>query len=298
MTKDRTAIRLLTLLALLHKDVYWSVDRLAYRFGVTKRTIYRDLENFEELNFNVVKDEQNRYKISSHQIDYPLPEFEPDEYIFMREVLASVKEDHPLREILLSKINENLETPVTGELNLGHHHYNIIQAIAQAIDQKSCLVFEDYYSLRSDEVKDRLVLPMRFIRGMRYVLAYDVDEKQIRQFKLDRIGEVKSSKKKAAIGIQISQWNVDDFFMNGDKGFNVKIGLTARAANLLIEEYGVKKESLESVNNINYPYLYSKDVYGLEGVGRFVMGLLDQVKVYSPEKLKTYIRKKISSHQE
>ena len=84
--------------------------------------------------------------------------------------------------------------------------------------------------------------------------------------------------------------------MNGFKGVKVRIALTMKAANLLCEEYGVNPQSLLKNEGSPYPFTYEATVYGMEGVGRFVLGLLDQVHVISPERLKTYLRKKYVSH--
>jgi predicted DNA-binding transcriptional regulator YafY len=221
-----------------------------------------------------------------------LPEFDPDEYLFLRETVASIRADHPLRSVILDKINDNLQLPVLGALAAQQVTVNILHKLQEAMDEGVCVRLKDYYSLRSDTVSDRVIEPIRLIRGMRYVMGIDRKTNEVRQFKIDRMSGVEKLKIKSANLPDFSEWGIDDFLMNGHKGVTVSLGLTNKAASLLCEEYGVKKETLIPQISKEFPYRYEAMVYGMEGVGRFVMGLIDQVKVYGPERLKTYIRKK------
>jgi hypothetical protein len=45
-----------------------------------------------------------------------------------------------------------------------------------------------------------------------------------------------------------------------------------------------------------YPYIFDGYVSALEGVGRFVLGLIDQVAILSPIELKDYISHKIKEY--
>jgi len=244
------------------------------------------------MNYTLVKDDQNRYRIAAPPSGKYLPEFEPDEYIYLREAVAGMKPDHPLRHTILDKINENLQLPVIGGLAARQVTTNILETIQEAMHEGVCIKLADYYSLRSDKLSDRIIEPVKLIRGMRYVLGIDRETTSVRQFKIDRIGSAIKLKTKINNQPDFSEWGVDDFFMNGFKGTKVSIGLTMKAANLLCEEYGVNQQSLRKADNSLYPFTYEAPVYGMEGVGRFVLGLIDQVKVYGPEQLKTYIRKK------
>lgn len=295
MSDNKSALRFLSLVSLLHRDMYWPVDRLAKRFGTTTRTIYRYLEDLERLNYHVVKDDQNRYRILGPSSQTWMPEFDPDEYIFLREAVASVQDKHPLRETILQKINDNLKLPVLGAITAQHETSRILHTLQQAMDDGVCVRLQDYYSLRSDTISDRVIEPIRMIRGMRYVLAIDRKTLSVRQFKIDRIGEAIKLKTKSTIEKGYDNWGIDDFFMNGHKGVTVALGLTTRAANLLQEEYGIPMAKLEKQKSTEFPYRYETTVYGMEGVGRFVLGLVDQIKIYSPERLKTYVGKKIVS---
>ena len=244
MSEDKTALRILSLVSLLHRDVYWPIDRLAKRFGTTTRTIYRYLQDLETMNYTLVKDDQNRYKIASGGFHHLLPEFDPDEYMFLRETVASIRAEHPLRNAILEKINDNLHLPVLGALATQQVTVNILHKLQEAMDEGLCVRLKDYYSLRSDTVYDRVIEPIRMIRGMRYVMGIDRKTNEVKQFKIDRMSGVEKLKIKVSNPPDFSEWNIDDFLMNGHKGVTVSLGLTNKAASLLCEEYGVKQLSL------------------------------------------------------
>jgi predicted DNA-binding transcriptional regulator YafY len=297
MPEDKTAIRILSLVSLLSRDTYWPIDRLANRFGTTSRTIYRYLNDLEQMNYTLVKDDRNRYKIGSGVMPALLPEFDPDEYIFLRETVASIQAEHPLRGAILEKINANLQLPVLGALVTQQLTANMLHTIQEAMEEGVCVRLKDYYSLRSDVVSDRTIEPIRLIRGMRYIMGIERKTNEVRQYKIDRISGVEKMKIKVSNPLDFSEWRIDDFLMNGHKGVNVSLGLTNKAASLLCEEYGVKQSALLEQTSKEFPLRYEAPVYGMEGVGRFVMGLIDQIKVYGPERLKSYIRKKyVSQH--
>lgn len=279
---------------LLQRDVYWPVEKLARRFGTSTRSVYRYLQILESQNFKLEKDDRNRYRIAAPAEQY-LPEFDPDEYIFLQEAVAAVTDKHPLREGILEKIKENLDMPALGALASHQLSANMLRSLLEAMEKGVCVRLKDYYSLHTGEIANKVIEPIRLIRGMRYVLGVDRKTGGIRQYKIDRMTGVEILKTKCTLNKKLPEYGVDDFFMNGHKGFTVRIGLTEKAANLLQEDFGVKKESLLPHPDPGFPHLYEARVFGNEGVGRFVLGLIDQVRVYSPERFKSYIRKKIIS---
>jgi len=53
--------RRLNLLLLLQSNQNWNVDQLADHFGVSRRTIFRDLKTFSEIDVPVTWDKDNGY---------------------------------------------------------------------------------------------------------------------------------------------------------------------------------------------------------------------------------------------
>jgi hypothetical protein len=72
--------------------------------------------------------------------------------------------------------------------------------------------------------------------------------------------------------------------------YEVKLALTTRAYLLMREEFPRAIPHLKHrPQDQDFPYTFEARLYGLEGVGRFVMGLPGQVKIIDPDELRKYI---------
>jgi predicted DNA-binding transcriptional regulator YafY len=64
------------------------------------------------------------------------------------------------------------------------------------------------------------------------------------------------------------------------------------ARNLLIEEYPLAEKHIKRKNDNSY--VFETEVAGFEGIGRFALGLIDEITIHHPESLKTYIKEKFN----
>ena len=65
------------------------------------------------------------------------------------------------------------------------------------------------------------------------------------------------------------------------------------AKNLLIEEYPMAEQDLRKEDG---KWILETKVSGMEGVGRFVIGLLNDIKIIDSQELDNYISDYISKH--
>jgi hypothetical protein len=65
-----------------------------------------------------------------------------------------------------------------------------------------------------------------------------------------------------------------------------------RAYLLLREEFPLSVPYIEKQEK---DYVFHAPVASFEGVGRFVLGLMDEIKVTGPENFKTFLTKKLAS---
>ena len=73
--------------------------------------------------------------------------------------------------------------------------------------------------------------------------------------------------------------------------------LSLRAYVLLREEYPLALPYLEKENDEPKTFTFHGPVLTFKGVGRFVMGLADEVRIVNPKEFKTYIREKLSQQK-
>ena len=80
---------------------------------------------------------------------------------------------------------------------------------------------------------------------------------------------------------------MDSFRIHGNSPEHVKLRMHLIAKNLLLEEYPLaEKEVYQDADGIWY---YEGDVRGMDGVGRFVLGLPAYIDVLEGEALKEYL---------
>jgi hypothetical protein len=92
--------------------------------------------------------------------------------------------------------------------------------------------------------------------------------------------------------------NTDIFGITGRKETWVTLRLSLRAYVLLREEFPLAQPYLEKEETEETKtYLFNGPVLNFKGVGRFVMGLADEVTILSPDEFKHYVREKIKSQK-
>ena len=67
----------------------------------------------------------------------------------------------------------------------------------------------------------------------------------------------------------------------------MSIELSLRAANLLVEEYPLAERHLEKL--ADNKWRFNTQVSSFEGIGRFIMGLMNEIAIVSPQELKEFI---------
>jgi len=82
----------------------------------------------------------------------------------------------------------------------------------------------------------------------------------------------------------------DIFGMTGDSDTWITLYLSLRSYLLLREEYPLSVPYTEKTED---GYQFHGPVSNLEGVSRFILGLLDEIKIINPRNLKDFVQNKI-----
>ena len=185
---------------------------------------------------------------------------------------------------------------------------NTTEKIRQILDAKKkmmAITFKDYPS--KSRTKDRHVEAYYVFQDIDAVICYDLDDKKNKEYKISRIGKVevidqpwKYQQKHR------SEPKVDIFkFLEQEKSvpYHIVLRLSPYAKMLLVEEFprsrslldpsrrGTKNRLTESEDK-QY-WTLETDVYRLESVGRFCLGLMNQIRVEECDALKEYIKGEI-----
>lgn len=283
-------LRLFQIIAVL-KAGHWTIRQLAERFDTSERTIYRYINLLEEVDFLIEKDFDNRYFIITSEDDPSQSQFSVEELRLMKKLIQSGTDDNPLKNLLLKKLSLNSEIDSMPRLFLKARLGKFVDQLAEAIRNKQQVVLKNYHSAHSNEIRDRLVEPIHFGDNYQSIMALDTADKVCKQFKLDRIGEVIAFNR-SFIHESLHQKNATDIFgFTGDASTWVILELSLRAYLLLREEYPL---ALPYLTKEEGHYLFHGPVATFEGVGRFTLGLIDEIRIKSPESFISFLKQKLS----
>lgn len=282
-------LRLFQIIAVL-KAGHWTIRQLAERFDTSERTIYRYINLLEEVDFLIEKDFDNRYFIITSEDDPSQSQFSLEEMRLMKKLIQSGTDDNPLKNILLKKLSLNSELDSMPRLFLKARLGKIVDQLADSIRNKQQVVLKNYHSAHSNEIRDRLVEPIHFGDNYQSIMALDTADKVCKQFKLDRIGEVMGFDKPFAFESLHKKKQTDIFGFTGDANTWVTLELTLRAYLLLREEYPL---ALPFLSKEEGHYVFHGPVANFEGVGRFTLGLIDEIRIKSPETFISFLKNKI-----
>jgi len=121
--------------------------------------------------------------------------------------------------------------------------------------------------------------------------AFEVEEKTNKLFKIKRIESVLLLPQTWNYEAEHKSGYMDIFRISSFEQMPVKLKLNIRAVNLLMEEYPLSEKYLTKINDNEW--ILETVVCSFEGIGRFVMGLLDNIEIIDSEEFKDFIQKKL-----
>lgn len=285
-------MRLFQIIAVL-KSGHWTVQQLAERFDTSERTIYRYIKLLEEVDFLIEKDFNNRYFIITSEDDPMQTVFSIEETKLIKKLIQTGTSDNPLKSSLLKKLALNSELDSMPRLFVKVRLSKLVDQLAEAIKNKHQVVLKNYHSANSNDIRDRLIEPIHFGDNYLSVMALDTEDKINKQFKLDRIGEVIELDTPFQFGDLHQNTATDIFGFAGDSYTWITLHLKLRAYLLLREEFPLAIPYTEKQED---HYLFHGPVVSFEGIGRFVLGLIDELKIVAPDNFKTFVSQKINSY--
>ena len=282
-------LRLFQIIAVL-KSGHWTIKQMAERFDTSERTIYRYLNLLEEVDFLIEKDFDNRYFIITSEDDPTQTQFSVEETRLIKKLIIAGANDNPLKNLLLKKLALNSEIDSMPRLFLKARLGKFVDQLAESIKEKVQVILKNYHSANSNEIRDRLVEPIHFGDNYQSIIALDTQDKICKQFKLDRIGEVVELKKKFQFEDLHQKNQTDIFGMTGDSNSWVTLELSLRSYLLMREEHPL---SIPYTEKTEHGYQFHGPISNFEGISRFILGLLDEIKIQQPNSLKEFVQKKI-----
>ena len=290
-------VRLLKLMELLTSNVDYTIQELMERLETSRRSIFRYLDSFKSAGFTMKKKGNNIHKLlthSCHKIELSqLIHLSEEEAYLLHNLLGALTTDCQVAINLEKKLTALFDatsvTEIIGNKVIGEN----IMRLRQAIDEKKQVTLVRYESGNTMSITDRLVEPIRFSTNYADVYAYEVSTGITKVFKISRINQVEVSLTDWQYEEKHEKIETDCFRMNGKESTPVTLKMTLMAKNLLIEEYPLSARDLTYEDG--YWWLKT-EVKSMAGVGRFYLGLSDQIEILDSPELVSYLSEHVKKN--
>ncbi len=282
--------RLLRLMQLLSGNVEYTVDELAERLGTSYRSIYRYLDSLKEAGFAVEKVYGNVYRLVSMKTSrFDLSKvvlFSDEEAAIVNGMIDSLDNSNALKTGLKRKLSAVYDsTSISNFIGKKSNSANI-QAIADAIKGHRKVILKSYESSHSGQVRDRLVEPFSFTTNYVDVWCFDLEDNTNKRFKIARIDDVEILSQEWTEESRHHLQPVDAFRMSGDSPMHIRLVMSLRAKNLLVEEYPLAEKKVRPEGG---RWIYEDDIRALQGAGRFVVSLFHEIEIAEGDALRDYV---------
>lgn len=288
--------RLLKLMMLLTANRTYTVSDLAYRLDTTVRTIYRYIDTLREAGF-IIKKDNKCYRIDKSSPYFKdissLIHFTEEEALVLKSAIESIDENNLIKQNLKKKLYTVYDYRILAETITKGKNAQNINSLVEAIQAERQVILRGYSSAHSSKVSDRLVEPFAFTTNYIQIWAFDTVSETNKLFKVSRISKVEVSETPWQSKERHTETQIDIFRISSKESLPVKIVMSLRAANLLIEEYPLAEKHLQRINDNRW--ILQTEVCSYEGVGRFVNGLINEIEYIEPEEFRQFLVQKLET---
>jgi predicted DNA-binding transcriptional regulator YafY len=290
--------RLLRLMKMLTANNSLTVDQIAAKLGISQRSVYRYIDTFREAGF-VIKKVDNFIMLDKSSPYFKdiseLIHFTEEEAFILKSAIENIDENNLLKQNLKKKLYTVYNYNILAETIVSGKNGKNIQQLVEAIENKRPVILRNYSSAHGNDIRDRHVEAYAFTTNYVQVWCYCPEDDTNKLFKVSRIGEVEVEPVNWKFEENHQSGTIDIFRMNSSEMKHVTLKLGLRSANLLIEEFPLAAKHLKKLPNNEW--ILHTDVCSFDGVGRFVMGLLDDIEIVDSYDFETYIIELVNKFQ-
>ena len=291
--------RELELMLLMTENRRYTVDQLCERVGVSRRNLYYYLDFFRQAGF-VVEKRGSVYSLDKSSPFFsrlfPAIHFTEDEATTIRRVLDRAGGDSLQVRHIRQKLDRLYDLRILDDVELREQAGRNVSVLYEAIKLKNKVVLHNYSSPHSNTVASRVVEPFMFLAGNDEVRCYEISSAMNKTFKVARMESVEMLLDPWEHEAAHRRMYTDLFMFSGEELLPVRLRLDRLAYSLLTEEYPKAARHVQPDGDRHW--LLSLDVCSYVGIGRFVLGLYDNVEVLGGDGFRDYISGKIKAMKE
>lgn len=290
--------RELRLLLLLAENHNYTIEELCGKVGISRRNLYYYLEFFRDSGFKVEK------RGAYYAIDRSSPFFDhlvsrisftEEEAVLLRRMLDKAEHGNAIIANLKRKLKQFYDFDILADEQLREHAMQNIGSLYDAIKLQRQVVLKGYSSPHSQTVRDRFVEPFLLMNNNNEVRCYEPSSGMNKTFKVSRMQGVQVLDSEWAYADRHRRMYTDVFMFSGEELMPVELTLGPLSYNILREEYPQAMPCVADGGGGRR--LLRLDVCSYAGIGRFVLGLYDDIRVLGGDGFKQYLKEKISRMQ-
>ena len=289
--------RMLRLMKMMSGNTNYTIEELACKLGMSYRSVYRYIDTFKASGFVIEKLQKNVYKVGkmprSHVDMSKLIYFSEEEAYLVNSMIDGLHPTNQLKIDLKKKLSAIYSCTSIANYVHSEDTASNIQELEKAVREKKKVILKAYESANSKGVSDRFVEPFEFTTNCIDIWGYDLEKKECRVFKISRISSVVILEDYWTNEDKHQKSKTDCFRMSSFEQTPVKLELSLRAKNLLLEEYPLAQADLKEIDG---KWILNTMVSNMAGVGRFVIGLADEVKIIDSPALVEYIKAFVNNY--
>lgn len=283
-------------MVLLTQNHTLTVEDISERLQISRRSIYRYIDAFKAMGF-VVKKNGPRYRI-----DHTSPffqniaseiQFSEAEALTITQVLNSVYDNSPQVRHLREKLANLYDTDVLARHGVDNRLAQNINQLFTAIREERVVMLRDYRSVSSGKVSNRIVEPYLFVNENSEVRCFELSTGLNKTFKVTRIESVKMLPLLWSHKSEHAPFFNDLFGFTGGQRVPVSLLLGSLATNLLLEEFPDAQRQL--VQQPDGKNRLDTEVCSFIGIGRFVLGLYEDITVVDSPEFAHYINERVAA---
>lgn len=291
--------RELDLLLLLTQNRAYPVDRICEEIGISRRNFYYFIEFFKLAGFKVEK-RGHLYSIDRSSKFFAklfdIIQFSEDEALLMRQLIENAGTAAPRLKSLHQKLDRFYDFKILEDENLQRKATGIRAKLYEAVKMRKVVHIKGYSSPNSHSVTDRIVEPFLFLNNNRDVRCFELSSKMNKTFRISRMDDVEVMDEDWTNESEHRQAFIDLFSFSGEKKTKVTIIMGQLSHNVMLEEYPESDPAFTKMTDGRW--LFQTEVCSYLGIGRFILGLYDDMEIIGDDGLIDYIHNKLKTWSE
>ncbi len=284
----------LDLILLLTENHSYTAQELADRLGITRRNLYYYLEYLRDSGFVLLKSGHG------YRLDRSSPFFKRlhehialtrDEAVYMHHLLDSAEKRDYQALTIRAKLERQFHLDELSDPAVMQRINRNIRQLKKAIAEKKMVTLKAYSSPHSKTVADRIVEPFIIMNNGTDIRCHELRTHENKTYKTSRMQEVEVMDVPWICEDQHREIYTDIFGFSGEEHCHVSLSLGQLSHNLLLEEHPAAEPYIKPTGDNRWQV--DIDVVSYLGIGRFVLGLYDDIDILGDKGFKAYISNKI-----